>query len=336
MSDHFISPYVIYFEQRTTQKRKPPNYYLGKIPFKVKDSNGSDSVKADCSAIDQIEQAIANLRARGPYTIKPKKDSTDGKPSPKSIKFGAITKKDESLFLKVKVGITDIESTITKTETGEEIPRKREDKEEVDLRVYMYLNPSERVGVIIFEKFWPYSSAHLFREALKHEMRDLGCAPGTHIDPVKNADSIKKMIDDLEVTSLEFRSIEATKDAASDAREGGKSVDFKKSIKITQKGGLGKFARIRGRKTSEIRSQYGIGDGDSEATRDSPLATVKFPNGQERKISIDDQKTGSVSFMLNPSSGFTTPSDDDFVRGCVSAINDIRPHIGLGHCPSHP
>jgi hypothetical protein len=214
-----------------------------------------------------------------------------------------------------------------------EVPAVREysDAEWFDLRVLFAATPTARAGILLVESVGSFGIGKHISDLLRNSIRTNIDPAGVivRVEPVQEALTLGQSIADLETQSIEFRTLFKSDDTAENAL-GGKAKPYSKVVKISRRGGLGRFAQFKGKGADEISSLYGFCANDEFGDDTSVVANVVMPNGRPRKVNVEEGTPSSISFPIERSTQEQPPSDEEFYKAAIEVVEEVQQGVGLG------
>lgn len=284
---------------------------------------------------DAVEDAVSALAAvRNTFVALSREQDPRQRSDDKTRKLDvqSVTGVANQVACVCLLGITGFNSRLQLAALDVPAVREFSDAEWFDLRVLFAAAPSARTGILIVESVGTFGIGKHIGDLLKNSIRhSVDTNLMVRVEAIQEALTLGQSLADLETRAVEFRTLVKGSDTSDNAALGGKSTPFSKVVKITRRGGLGRFAQFKGKSTRELAGMYGLRENSLITDETTASAQVVMPNGRPRKVNVEEGTPSSITFPIDRSNPESRPTDAEFYAAAAEVVEDVKQGVGLAN-----
>lgn len=235
------------------------------------------------------------------------------------------------------VGVRGFLSELELSELSQQVTRKYQDAEWFKLRVFFMTSPGQRAGLLAVERIGNYGLYSHLTELLRVALRDnVSDQLQLHFEAIRDITTMGVLLDEVTTQAIEFRTVESSKDVAVNATGGQTSLPFaegmggklRKLTRYSQRGGLGKFSKYRGKTPDELATIFGYVSTETESEVEV-IAALKPDSGSEKKIKLLDELAQSVTFLIDRETTDNPPTEVEFFKTIGEIVDGAADNVGI-------
>lgn len=275
-----------------------------------------------------IVDTFAEIMAahRGTVMVNPREPS-------QHLKIDKVHRKSGCVYAVVEPGRNGLVSRLEKLLTV--IHRDYGDTEFVPLRQMLVYKPGQHQALLLMEKAGVVGSKTLTHLMLQASFQRKHTNLGLAIDPAVSEEAVRRVMDKQPIKSLVFHRINPTDATGKTLMLGEPVVQLEVRMTPPRR----KFFSRQSLKDNTVSSESLLGvlapvihpDRQGEAGIASvneegwqSALELKMPNGTTRTVNVTRQDAITLSFPIEVISGEDDrPTDDDFQKACVAAVEDL-------------
>ena len=253
------------------------------------------------------------------------------------LDVNVVKRSSNQVLAYCKVGVKGLLSQLDLSEISQQVIRRYQDAEWFKLRVFFMTSPGQRAGLLAVERTGSYGLyshlSELLRVALRKNVSD---QLQIHFDPIRDIATMGVLLDEITTQAIEFRTVEQSDNIDVNASGGQISLPFaegvggklRKVTRYSQRGGLGKFGKYRGKTPDEMAKIFGYVKSAREEVTEV-IAAVKPENSSEKKIKMLDESAQSVTFLVERAAPDNPPTEEELFKTIAEIIEGAADSVGI-------
>lgn len=316
MAEYFVVPYKV-----TVCLKGNPNE-----PRKM----GKLLAGSKLSMIDLVVNTLLEIQNRQEPFVRSSDEN-------RLLDVNMVKRSPNQVLAYCSVGVRGFLSELDLSELSQQVTRRYQDAEWFKLRVFFMTSPGQRAGLLAVERVGNYGLYSHLTDLLRVALRDnVSDQLQLHFEAIRDITTMGVLLDEVTTQAIEFRTVEMSDNVAVNAKGGQTSMPFaegmggklRKLTRYSQRGGLGKFSKYRGKTPEELAKIFGYLPTEAESEVEV-IAALKSDSGSEKKIKLLDELAQSVTFLVDRDTTDNPPTEVEFFKTIGEIIDGAADNVGI-------